>query len=351
MIGADSLSVYMDGSLKNLGMVGCRARAAAFFENINLSLGVSVHGLLLSTLMKLQAIALALKCMPVAYSVHLFSGSQAALDACRSESDLVCPNFCNWCWIKCQHVRNVICSKNLRVKWHKIKGHSGISENDCTDSIANAAFLSGWYLPPHVSEHFLLADGGVVFGNSRHFVCDVFHVVCYARWEVSSGFGFLDGGLHSDVDWLCSSRVWHSNLHMATGVLQMLSTCASDFPVSTALYKGFVFNECLWEAISIFYDSKVAGVKIANFVHFICFAFRNNIWLVHAKHCIFMKKNGLIPVDGSISVLVSGLASGFLAGVIELLGIAKAFGVRFGFHKFCLFFSGISDPVSVNISA
>ncbi|KAG9298878.1 hypothetical protein G9A89_015899 [Geosiphon pyriformis] len=132
---------------------------------------------------------------------------------------------------------------------------------------------------------------------------------------------------------------------------QMLSTCALDFPVLSALYKGFVFNDWLRKAISVFHNPKIAGVKIVDFVHSICLAFRNDVWLVCAKHCVFMKKNGLISVDGLISISVSGLASGFSAGVIKLLGIAEAFGVCFGFHKSCLFFLGINDLVSVNISA
>ncbi|KAG9306344.1 hypothetical protein G9A89_018227 [Geosiphon pyriformis] len=41
-VGTDSLSVYTDGLVKNLGMTGCKARAAAFFEDINLGLGVCV---------------------------------------------------------------------------------------------------------------------------------------------------------------------------------------------------------------------------------------------------------------------------------------------------------------------
>ncbi|KAG9293984.1 hypothetical protein G9A89_019322 [Geosiphon pyriformis] len=41
-VGIDSLFVYMDGSLKNLDTIGCKAGAAAFFEHINLGLGVGV---------------------------------------------------------------------------------------------------------------------------------------------------------------------------------------------------------------------------------------------------------------------------------------------------------------------
>ncbi|KAG9297136.1 hypothetical protein G9A89_019417 [Geosiphon pyriformis] len=134
-----------------------------------------------------------------------------------------------------------------------------------------------------------------------------------------------------------------------SNVLQLLSTCASDFLVSLALYKGFVFRRWFREAVSVFHDPKVTGVKITDFVCSLCVTFRNNIWLVHAKYCAYMEKNGLIPVDGSISVLVSGLVLRFLGGVIKLLGIAEAFGVHFGFHKSCSFFSGIGDSVSVNI--
>ncbi|KAG9287946.1 hypothetical protein G9A89_017541 [Geosiphon pyriformis] len=72
-VGTNSLSVYTDGSLKNLGTIGCRAGAAVFFEDINLDLGVGVQSLVSSTLTELWAIALALECMLVACSVYLFS--------------------------------------------------------------------------------------------------------------------------------------------------------------------------------------------------------------------------------------------------------------------------------------
>ncbi|KAG9304397.1 hypothetical protein G9A89_019959 [Geosiphon pyriformis] len=371
--GSDDLCL----SLKNLGTTGCKAGAAAFFEDINLGLGISVQDLMLSILAELQTIALALEYVPVAHSVCLFSDSQTVLDAYMSE---------------CRHIRNVI----------------------RTDSIADAVTFYNWFLSSCVDKCFLLADNSIVSGNSRHFARDIFHAVCQAHWEVSSSSEFLPKDLHLDVDWPSFSRVWHSDLHMATGftnrrtadciydrcylsvlclycgevevsdhvfsciiddlahrqvlescmsswkaisglsisssnVLQLLSTCASDFLVSLALYKGFVFRGWFREAVSIFHDPKITDVKITDFVCFFCVTFRNNIWLVRAKHCAYMEKNDLIPVDGSIPVSVSGLVSRFSDGVIKLLGIAKAFGVRFGFHKSCSFFSGIGDSVSVNI--
>ncbi|KAG9298574.1 hypothetical protein G9A89_004282 [Geosiphon pyriformis] len=96
-VGADSLSVYTDESLKNLGTTGCRAKTAAFFKNVNLGLDISIWSLVLSTLAKLQTVTLALECIPVVCSVCLFSDSQAALDACMSEINLVYPNFRNHC--------------------------------------------------------------------------------------------------------------------------------------------------------------------------------------------------------------------------------------------------------------
>ncbi|KAG9300878.1 hypothetical protein G9A89_015334 [Geosiphon pyriformis] len=119
-VGSGSLSVYTNGSLKNLGTVGCKASTAAFFKDINLGLEVGVLGLMLSTMAKLQAIVLALECVPLFSSVHLFLDSQSALDAYKSELNLVYFDFYNQCWIKCWHIVNVICNKNLRVNWHKM---------------------------------------------------------------------------------------------------------------------------------------------------------------------------------------------------------------------------------------
>ncbi|KAG9302484.1 hypothetical protein G9A89_006448 [Geosiphon pyriformis] len=429
-----SLSVYMDRSLKSLGTAGCRTGAAAFFEDIGLGLGVGVLGLMSSTLAELQAIALALECVSSSCSVCMFSDSQSALNACESEMDLVCSDFCNQYWVEHRHITNVICSKNLRVSWHKIKGHSGISGNECADEIAGVVSFSSWHLHPCLDEHFLVADGGVVSGNSRHFVRNICQLICRTCWKVGSGARFLKDDILFDVDWFRSSMVWHPDLHMATGstsrplanartyfikalhhwlpvavrkhlynkcypsvlclycgdvksldyvffckvndsahsqildshmaswkaltdlslsssaVMQLLSSCASDFSVFVALCKSFVFNDWFCEAVSVFRDPKITGLEVVKFVHSLGLAFRDDVWMVRAKHRAYIEKAKLILLDGSTPVSVSGLVLGFSAGVVKLFGITEAVGIHFGFHKPCLFFSGVGSLVSVRIS-
>ncbi|KAG9294031.1 hypothetical protein G9A89_019369, partial [Geosiphon pyriformis] len=346
----NSLLVYTDESFSNLEIVGCRAGAVAFFKDINVSLGIGVSGLMSSTLAELQAIALALECVFLLSSVKLFSDSKSVLDACRSELGLTCPDFHNQCWIKRRHIVNVIHSKNLRISWHKVKDHFGVLGNKHADIIA--------------------ANGNIVSGNSRYFVCDIYHSVCCTCWEIGFGSKFLVDSLLSEINWLYSSLVWHSDLHMTASFTSkplanayiyfmkalhhqlpvLLLSCASDLSLSMALYKSFVFNDWFHEMIAVFHDSKVAGLEIVKFVHSLSLAFRNNIWSIYAKHHAYMEKYKLIPLDGSILILVSGLVLELSAEAIKLLGMTDTFGVCFGFRKFCLFFSGVSDSILVHIA-
>ncbi|KAG9289440.1 hypothetical protein G9A89_008001 [Geosiphon pyriformis] len=226
-VGADSLSVYTDGSLSNLGTVGCRTGTTVFFKDIDLSLDVSVLGLISFTLAELQAIVLALECVSLLSSVKLFSDSQSALDVCKSELGLVCSDFCNQYWVERYHIVNVIYNKNLKISWHKVKSHFGILGNKCANMIAGDASLSGWYFSHYLDEKFIVVD------------------------------------------------------------------------------------------------SSVAGSEIVKFVCSLSLNFRSDVWLVHAKHCAYMEKNGLIPLDGLVLVSVSGLVSELLAGVIKLLSISN----------------------------
>ncbi|KAG9300752.1 hypothetical protein G9A89_023550 [Geosiphon pyriformis] len=382
-ISHGDISVYTDGSLMNLGTRNCAAGAGVFFSDIDLSLGIGMSDLLSSTLAEIQAIALALVCVPSFSSVCLFSDSQAALDAY---------------------------------------------------AIARASSHSGWFLPSHLNARFLLVDGRVISGNFRHFVHDIFCSVCYAHWEVGSGSKFLPASSLVDVNWFCSLLVWHLDSHMAAGhtskpiadahtffmktlyhwlpvairkhlynrwyssvlclyygkmetsdhvfsceidkfahlqilsthfkswielsglslssfcMLQLLSSCASDISVSMALFKGFVFSDWSQEAVNLFKASEVVNLNIVEFVRSLGLAFKSNIWLVWVKYHVFMERNNLIPLDGSFSISVPGSAFRISAGVVRLLGVAEACGVHFGFCKHCSFFSGIGDSVSVHIA-
>ncbi|KAG9289727.1 hypothetical protein G9A89_014462 [Geosiphon pyriformis] len=216
-VGAARLSVYTDRSLSNLGTVDMLAGAAVFFEDIDLGLSVRVSGLVSSTLVELQTIALALECVPSSRLVDLFLDSQVAIDACRSKSLLAGPDFRNCCWVEHCHIANVIYHKNLDINWIKVKGHSRVSGNVRADALAKNAALSAWHLPHLVSERFLKAGIDTVSGNSRHFVRNVFRSIHRVYWEIGSGSQIVLGCMCANIDWLRFSLVWHSDSHMVAG--------------------------------------------------------------------------------------------------------------------------------------
>ncbi|KAG9298770.1 hypothetical protein G9A89_012838 [Geosiphon pyriformis] len=121
----------MDGSLSDLKTVDIKAGAAVFFKNIGMDLGVEMSGLMFSTLTKLQAIALALKCVSLSCSIDLFLDSQAVLDACKLELNLV-------------------------------KGYSGVSGNKHVDELAKAIALSSWHLPHFINKCYLRVGGAAI---------------------------------------------------------------------------------------------------------------------------------------------------------------------------------------------
>ncbi|KAG9287411.1 hypothetical protein G9A89_023783 [Geosiphon pyriformis] len=400
--------------LLGIGTDSISASTAVFFNGVDLGLGVEVSGLVSFTMVELQAIALALECVFPFSSVHLFFDSQAALDACKSELDLVVPDFRNRCWLEHCHIYDLIHNKNLNICWFKVKGHSGVVGNEHANALTMAATMSEHSLPLRVNACYILVGGVAVSENSRHFVCDIFHCVHCAQWKIGSGFRVLVTSLHDNVDWCRFSLMWHPDMHMAAGSTDKCSVgartyfikalyyqlpitvhkhfysksypsilclycgevkvsdhvffCGSDTAIHTQLLNTHV---AIWETLSslpwsslqlmqlmlscevvlVFRDSKIACQRVVEFVQNFCLAFRDEVWLVRASHHVLIEKHSLIPKDGSVPGLVHGLSSLFFAGVIKMLGIAENFNISFGFHASCLFFSGIGDSVSVIIDA
>ncbi|KAG9305073.1 hypothetical protein G9A89_007713 [Geosiphon pyriformis] len=397
-LGASDFSVYTNGSLCGLRSMNMKAGAATFFKDINLGLGVEVFGMVFSTLAELQAIALALECVPSSSSVYLFSDSQAALDTCKSELLLLALDFRNKCWVEHWHIAGIIHDRNLNIGWHKIKGHSGVPDNDRADLLAGVFSHSGQLLHFWLKKCFILANGNTVSGNSRHFVhinwfksflvwhpnshmtagftsccsasfCSYFIKALYHRLPVAVRKCLYDrcypsviclycGDIElSDhvfscmfdmaawfqlfVDFVSTWRTVFGLSYTSSYVSQMLSNCLADLELVALLCKGFVLVNWCQKATSCFDNSKVAFGKVIEFVHDLCLSFRNDIWLVCSKHCVYIEKHSLILRNGSIFVSVSGNV---------LLGIDDTFGVSFGLHSFCWFFSGISNSVFAHMS-
>ncbi|KAG9292710.1 hypothetical protein G9A89_008298 [Geosiphon pyriformis] len=138
-IWSSCFEVYTDRSLRNAGSVNAACGAAAYFPVLDRSVGVVVGGLLSSTLAELQAVALALECVPSSCRVILHTDSQAAIDICLSELSCAMPDFHNWCWLKRCHIFNLVRKKDLKVVWTKVKDHSGVSDNVKANLVAEDA--------------------------------------------------------------------------------------------------------------------------------------------------------------------------------------------------------------------
>ncbi|KAG9288609.1 hypothetical protein G9A89_006710 [Geosiphon pyriformis] len=202
----------MDGFLCNLESVDMKAGAAAFFEDINLGLEVEVTGMVSSTLVELQTIALALKCVPSLSSVCLFSDSQAALDAC---------------WL-----------------------------------------LSFW-----LKECFVLTNNSIVSGNFRHFVHNVFQSIHYACWELGFGAKIVDSCLLTDIDWFKLFLVWHLDSHMAAGFMSRHSVGSHSYfmkalhhRLPVAVHKC-LYNKCYPSVVCLY----CGNVKVSDHVFFCVF--------------------------------------------------------------------------------
>ncbi|KAG9289884.1 hypothetical protein G9A89_015464 [Geosiphon pyriformis] len=334
-IGSGSLSVYMNGFLKDLSTVGCKAGTAAFFKDINLGLGIGILGLILLTMAELQIIALALECVSLSSSVCLFLNSQSALDACKSELGLY--------WVKCQHIVNIIHSKNLRVSWHKIKDHSGISGNEHADMIAGTASFSVGFGSKFLTDNLLSEVNWLCLllvplaSAHTYFIKVLYYQLLVAIWKCLYNKCYpsvlcLYCGNVKMLDHVFFCETLSGFSHSSSSMLQLLSFCVSDSSVFMALYKSFVFNNWFYKVISVFCNSKIASSEVVKFVYFLGLIFKDDVWVVCVKHCAYMEKTGLILLNSSALASIFGLVLRFSAGVIKLLGITKAFGAvkKFG---------------------
>ncbi|KAG9297748.1 hypothetical protein G9A89_011263 [Geosiphon pyriformis] len=233
----DEIDVYTDSSLRSLGMFQVACGAVVYFSGLNKGLEIEIHDVLSLTLAELQAVALALECVPISVSVALHMDSQVAIDACVAELGLLQPDCHNSCWIERRHVVNLIESKDLTVRWIKVKSHAGIIGNVLADILAKQAVHSGISLPVRINYRYVVADGRPVSSNARHFVHDIFHSICKFQWEVGPGQEVVSCLFGLVVDWNSTTLVWHPDSHMLSE-----SMCQATAALRTYFIKAVYFK-------------------------------------------------------------------------------------------------------------
>ncbi|KAG9284326.1 hypothetical protein G9A89_007481 [Geosiphon pyriformis] len=407
------LSVYTDGSLSGLGTVDVKAGTAIFFENINSGLDVGMSGLAIALALECvlsfwsidlfldtQAVVDACKsesllvysdfrnhcwieCRHIANVIHR-KNLKVNWIKVRGHSDISdnkCADalakkatFSAWC------LSHLVGERFLKTGGTTVSGNSRHFVRDVgsgswvvTDGLRADVNWSKSSLVWHPNSHLAagsisvhIAGFWIYFMKALHCRLPVAMRKCLYNREYPSVVCMYCGDVEIlDYVFSCShdatghaqlldiyASAWKTLSGLSRSSLcvsQLLATCVSNVGVGAALYKDFIFNNWYHEFVSVFKNSKVGTSKIVNFVCGFCLAFWDNIWLVCARHWAFMEKHGLISHDGSVPPSVSGLSMVFSAGVIRLLGMAEAFGVGFRFCKFCPFFLGIGDLVSVHI--
>ncbi|KAG9307135.1 hypothetical protein G9A89_016963 [Geosiphon pyriformis] len=254
--------VYTNGLLKFADSSSVISRATAYFPALDSGVSIGIHGLLSSTLLELQAVALALKCIPLSCAVVLHLNSQAAINAYVSKLAFAV----------------------------KVKGHSGVSGNDRTDMLAGEAAGSSFSLLARVHECFLVAEGTTIS-------------------EAGPGHDVVPVASLQSFDWIASTQVWHPNLHMLVGftsyvytqrdilseasvhwifltgacnpfsssVLRTLDLYHSDVSLYSVMCKGFVLKNWCAKAVGIFGDVKSATSVVVDFVRYLVELYQSKV--------------------------------------------------------------------------
>ncbi|KAG9287178.1 hypothetical protein G9A89_001586 [Geosiphon pyriformis] len=398
-VWSNYIKVYTDGSLKCAGSVKIAGRVAIYFLAAKAGIGVKVAELLFSTLTELQAVILALKCVLFFCSVVLYSDNQSAIDACISEAFSITPDFHNQCWIERLQIikrhsdvlgnvrTNVLVNEAiflsffLPVKiWERFLSincahwETGLGFDIVPDVMikkidwnttatvwhSDLHMLSGFtsrkfanlhtYLMKAVYKQLLIAVRKRLYSRSYSGVlcllCDKMEFFDHV-FTCSDNFG-LHGNILVEAakKWMSMSGLLNSSPFT---ILLLLLLCSLDMSLYTAVCKGFVMRDWYAKAVLVFEGKVKATQTLVEYIRFVVGLQCIQIWTIKTKHRTKIEKAGLVRDNSVISGLSSSVVSMLLAGVVCMLSVIKSFAVRFGRHKLCYFFSGLSGDAFVTI--
>ncbi|KAG9304728.1 hypothetical protein G9A89_003902 [Geosiphon pyriformis] len=327
----DFITIYTNSSVKNLGLVGACDGTTTYFPDVNISIRVKVNGLLSLTLVKLQTIALALKCMPTSQSVVLYIDSQALLNMCKFAGGMTGPDFYNKYWIKKKH----IC-------YNKVKGHSDVVGNEWANFYADATIASGFFLSFVVPYCFLNVESrhakcvGSVISMSLSNYFDKTKTFCvwhlnsrirssYTNTVLATLQSYFIKTFYYCLPVAKKKKMYNPNYPnivciqyglnillntSANGnaVTNLLIEAASFMDLFTALAKGFVLKSWMVDTLGHLGAESGEGVLVVNFICYFAERHRSAIWLSVAKLRFYYEKHNLLPCDDSSIPSVSGLS-------------------------------------------
>ncbi|KAG9302143.1 hypothetical protein G9A89_020577 [Geosiphon pyriformis] len=342
------ISVFMDSSLKGLGSVDVAGGAAAFFPEIGFGVSVKVVGLLSSMMTKLQTVALVLECVSSFCSVKVCLNSQAALDACISELNMGCSDFCNCCWIERRHIANLIKCKNISIIWVKVKRHFGVLDNVSADALTDTSVHLLLLLPTGVCKHFLMTNDIPISAKIllvtvvRKRLYDKYYpgVLCLHCGKVEfSDHVFTcnkESVSYKEILFECVAgwkSIAGSCLQIPSTVLVSLFSCVFNIGLYALLCKSFVLVRWFEKVLQIFEDCREAACILVDFVYSIGIHHRSVLWEFRSRFRADMEKDSLVSDSEVLPVVSCGAVRDLSDGVVRLIGIDDFFGISFGFFR------------------
>ncbi|KAG9299911.1 hypothetical protein G9A89_009639 [Geosiphon pyriformis] len=284
----ESIEVYTNGSVKNLGSIGACGGTAAYFPRANANI----------------AITLALNCVSISSIVELFTDSQMSLDICKFNIGMSVSNF--------------YCK---------------------SDFFANATVFSKFMLPLNMPYYFFRIENRFVSGNTCHFVKNLFDAVNFVN--------IVETGDAGKIDTHKLFSVWHSDVTMRKRLYNSrylsiicircdmvedsdhLFLCLHDDNTKKTVLFFIRERWCKVAGNSAIRDRVVHSLREAKLSYslYILLAkglaecHRSDIWLPAAKLRAFYEKHNLLPCDGSVVSSITSLSNFWTVDVVHGLGI------------------------------
>ncbi|KAG9285706.1 hypothetical protein G9A89_002273 [Geosiphon pyriformis] len=163
-VDSNVIPIYTDSLVKDFGSFGVSGGTAAYFPSADIGVSIRIPGLLSSMLAEMQAITLALNCVPSHSSVVLFTDN-----------------------------------------------YVGVIGNERADFFAGAITGSSFVFSVKMSHHFLSIKDRPLSGNAHHMARKLYEAVNLVGWEFKYVSGMVNESLSSLIDKHHTFDIWHAD--------------------------------------------------------------------------------------------------------------------------------------------